>query len=285
MSAELDPLLDVEPTPTDALGEPAPGALGAPTRSWAQLRGARLWPAVTLLLGLSLWAQLFGVGALAELQFDSPRQHALLAYLVPLLALGAGVRLRMAMLLLTFFPVLALPGLLMLPDAERLMLAEGLSMVRLSASLALYLAIASAGADVARLAEHAQPLEPSAEAVTLDYRRFVLARIGVLIVLFIVPLYAISQDAEIAAALLTHYRDKPEVAQTFLGLMHFFAWSVAAYMMVMMPALNLEYDQRRLERELAAWSARLARGLIMRRLALWIVLGALGLGLLGALAR
>lgn len=257
----------------------------ASAQGWELLRSSRLWPAATIALGVSLWAQLFLIGIWAEGQFDVVRTHALLAYFIPLSLLFVGVKLRMAMVLLTFFPVLLLPGLVMLPAPERLMLAEGLSMVRLSASLALYLAVASAGADVVRQPEEAEALDPqSLNASTLDYKRFILARIGVLIVLFLVPAYAIFQDPEVGAALATHYSEKPEVAQTFLGLMHFFAWSVAAYMMVLMPALNLEYDQRRLNRQLKSTLQELSARTIGKRVILWLCLGGLAFGLLAMLS-
>lgn len=251
-----------------------------PNKGWALLRSARLWPAATLTLGVSVWAQLFLMGFVAESQLGQVRFHAILAYMLPLGMLFLGVKLRMAMILLTFMPVLLLPGLVMLPEPERLLLSEGLSMIRLSASLALYLAVAAAGADIIKQPEEAEPLTPAQRsaddrASVMDYRSFVLSRIGVLIVLFIVPAYAIFQDPEVGQALATHYRDKPQVAQTFLALMHFFAWSVAAYMMVLMPALNLEYDQRRLNRTLRETAEALSRGSIAKRVGL--VVGVVGL--------
>ena len=43
-------------------------------------------------------------------------------------------------------------------------------------------------------------------------------------------------------------------ARTFLGLVHFFMWAVAAYMMVLVPAMNIEYDRRRFYKEsVASW--------------------------------
>ncbi|MEM1350691.1 MAG: hypothetical protein AAGI01_19165 [Myxococcota bacterium] len=223
------------------------------------LTGAKWWPVATFVLGVSLWAQLFGVGLWTELQFSVPRPHALFFYVVPVGLLAAGIASRIPVLLMLLMPVGLLPGLLMLPGPEQQLLVEGWSMVRMGATLSLYLALASAGADVVRLPDEIQHEELD-EVDVLDLRRFVWWRVGVLVVLFFVPAYGVYQDPQIARALSRNYAAAPESAQAFLSLLHFFAWSVAAYMMVLVPALNLEYDQRRLSRSLdearASWSKR-----------------------------
>lgn len=243
--------------------------------SWSALRSSKLWPVATIALGLGLWLQLFAMPMLSELQFEQGRLHAILAYMVPLGLLFVGVYFRMAMVLLTFVPVCLLPGLVMLPEPERLMLSEGLSMIRLGASLSLFLAIASAGSDLTRRDEQIELLDADqGQMARMDYHRFILVRIGVLMILFVVPAYAIFQDPTIAQSLSTHYQNKPQLARTFLGLMHFFAWSVATYMMVLMPALNIEYDQRSLNRELKEIGERLTRRHLLKRVVLWFAIAA-----------
>ncbi len=245
-------------------------------------RVARLWPLATLMLGAALWAQLFGVAARVELSFEPMRLHALMAYLLPLGMIAFAVATRIAVLLLALAPLCLIPGLMLMAEPEQRLLTEGLSMLRLGASLALYLAVASAGAQVARLPARLVSLgRAEAPGAHEDlYRRFVLARIGVMVILFVVPAYGVFQDPEIAAALAQHYGESAAAARTFLGLLHFFVWIVAAYMMVMTPALNLEYDQRALKRALDAQARALTRRAIVRRVGVWVTLGLIAAGAL-----
>jgi len=230
----------------------------APALQLQALTGAKWWPAATFVLGVSLWAQIFGVGVWTELQFSAPRMHALFFYMVPVGVLIAGISTRVPVFLMLLMPAGLLPGLLMLPGPEQQLLMEGWSMVRIGATLSLYLALASAGADVVRLPDEIRE-EHLDETDVLDLRRFVWSRVGVLVVLFLIPAYGVYQDPRIASALSANYASAPESARAFLSLLHFFAWSVAAYMMVLVPALNLEYDQRRLSRSLDEARASLSR--------------------------
>ena len=251
---------------------------------WSELMASKLWPVAVLVLGGSLWAQLFGLGLVAEGQFDQPRLSALVAYLIPLFLLVAGVWSRAPVILLTLFMVGSLPGLLFLPDQEKLLLGEGSSMLRIGLTLALFLAIASAGSgeDVGSDVPH-EPLangEGSDAQETWVMQRFVMARIGVLAVLFALPAYSVFQDPEVASSLSKFYPDAPHVARTFLGLIHFFVWSVAAYMMVLVPSLNMEYDHRRLARKLGEQYRELTRKRIGLRVLAWVGVSA---GMIGVM--
>ncbi|MEC9442207.1 MAG: hypothetical protein VYE40_13970 [Myxococcota bacterium] len=259
----------------------------APQRSsleWSELMASKLWPVAVLVLGASLWAQLFGLGLVAEGQFEQPRLGALIAYLIPLFLLVAGVWSRAPVILLTLFMVGSLPGLLFLPDQEKLLLGEGSSMLRIGLTLALFLAIASAGSgeDVGSDVPH-EPLvggEGSDAQETWVMQRFVMARIGVLAVLFALPAYAVFQDPEVASSLSKFYPEAPHVARTFMGLIHFFIWSVAAYMMVLVPSLNMEYDHRRLARRLGDQYRELSRKRLGIRVLAWVGVSACMIGVM-----
>ena len=123
-------------------------------------------------------------------------------------------------------------------------------MLRVGGAFALFLAIASAGSgselDTGDIAEDSR----EQNQVDEELRRFVLARLLVLVMLWCVPAYAVYLDPEIAGHIMDNYGDSTHVGQVFLGVVHFFIWSVGAYMMVLVPALNVEYDRRRLKREL-----------------------------------
>lgn len=245
-----------------ATREPAPEPERPPATSWDALRVSKLWPGVTSFLGVSLWAQLELMALLSELRFSDVRPLVVLAYVLPLALLGAGVWTRRAGLLLMGVLVALVPGLALMPEPDQALLREWSALLRVGASLLLYVAVASAGSGPSREAAAPTPLPPEADetpAMAQDHR-FIAARLLVLAIMLLAPLYGIFADARIAAALATHYRESAEVARTFLSLTHFFAWSVVAYMMVLTPTLNLEYDRRRLERQLrersAAWTAR-----------------------------
>lgn len=246
--------------------------------SWSELMASKAWPLAVGVIGVSLWAQLFWVGLMAEGQFTQPRFSAMVCYLLPLMILGAGILARAPVILLALFTVGSLPGLVLLPDQEKLLLAEGFSMLRIGATLALYLAVASAGsaADVGTPVE-VEPLPEDERLLHSDpgiIQRFVLARIGVLAILFALPAYAVFQDPVVALALSRHYGAAPEAARTFLGLIHFFIWSVAVYMMVLVPSLNLEYDYRRLGRRLSEQHSALTRPKIATRVGIWLAVSA-----------
>ncbi len=252
--------------------------------NWDAFKGGRLWPLAVGLLGGSVWAQLFLLGLIAEGQFASPRPIALLAYLLPLGILAVGIWSRASVLLLAVFMVGCMPGVVLLPGPERLLLLEGTSLVRIGLNVALYLAIASAGSgeesgEVVAFEHHEAQARGDEGTPIWSLQRFVWSRIGILLVLFALPAYAIFEDPAVTQALNRNYGGAPEVAQTFLGLVHLFVWSVAAYMMVFVPSLNIEYDHRRLLRTLRQTYQDATRRRIGIRIAAWSV----GTGILAAL--
>ncbi len=213
-----------------------------------------LWSVATLVLGGVLWVQLFWLGLSAEVQFAVPRPWALIAYLLPLAMLAAGVVSRAPVLLLTLFAGSLLPGLVLLAEPERMMLMEGGSLFRVGVSFALFLAIASAGSGSELSHGQVEALDETQASSDVGLQRFVLARLVVLVLLWCIPAYGVYLDPDISRAISINYGDSSGVGQVFLGVVHFFIWSVGAYMMVLVPALNVEYDRRRLGRELRQYA-------------------------------
>ena len=255
--------------------------------SWR--RDGPLYTAAIWALGAAFWAQLFWIAMLAEARFEVPRPWAFLGYLLPLGVLTAGALSRSPPLLLTLFAGSMLPGLVMLAEPERMLLMEGSSLLRIGAVFALYLAVASAGSGE----DHAEPprgealkgtsFAPARAEEEQRLRRFVLARLAALGVLWAVPAYGVYLDPSLATLLSTHYGEAARIGQVFLGVVHFFIWSVAAYMMVLVPSLNVEYDKRRLARALGALvTTQSIKRSAIKALA-YIALGAVGVAALLAL--
>lgn len=239
---------------------------------WGELRSGPLWGAAALVLGVTLWAQLFWIGLGAEVQFDVPRPWAFIAYLMPLAMLAAGVWSRAPVILLTLFAGSFLPGLVLLAEPEQMLLMEGWSMLRVGACFALFLALVSAGSgEELEVGEVVAPQGISTQEVDHELRRFVAARLGVLLVLWCVPAYGVYLDPEIASMISVNYEDASDVGRVFLGVVHFFIWSVAAYMMVLVPSLNVEYDRRRMRRELKAFGKGLTHKKSWIRIGLYLL--------------
>ncbi len=254
------------------------------TGGWVELRGGPLWSAAVLVLGATLWAQLFWIGLVAEAQFDVPRPWAFLAYLLPLSMLAAGVWSRAPVILLTLFAGSFLPGLVLLAEPEQMLLMEGWSMVRIGACMALFLAIASAGSgQELEMGEVVEQRGVGQGDVDHELRRFVAARLGVLGVLWCVPAYGVYLDPEIASMISVNFEEAANVGRVFLGVVHFFIWSVAAYMMVLVPSLNVEYDRRRMRRELKAFSKGLSHKKSWIRIGAYVLVSVLCVALIWGL--
>jgi phage shock protein PspC (stress-responsive transcriptional regulator) len=203
------------------------------------------WQLVTIGLGLSVWLQLFSAPLLRELSAADGALVVASAYLLPLLALWTSTVWRSAPVSLGAVPTSLLPGLALMPPLERLMFNDGVTLLRVGLSLLLYLAASSAG-----LMADPEPGESKAAQEVhegnSDYLRVVYARAAVMVLVFVIPAYGVYGEMGVAAALSQGYGERPEVARTFIGMALFFSWSVLAYMLVMLPVLNLEYDYKQL---------------------------------------
>jgi hypothetical protein len=240
-------------------------------------RQSAAWQLVTGALGISLWVQLFGAALGAQFGAPASQVGALLAYLLPLVTLALGAMWRNASVALFAVPISFLPGITLMPPLERLLLNDGLAMLRVGASLLLYMAAASAGLMADPVPGESQPANDLREGGA-EYMRVVYGRAVALLVIFIAPAYAVYADPAIAALLSERYGGSPQVARAFIGMLHFFAWSVLAYMLVLLPVLNLEYDYK----QLVLWTRdaprQWTRAACGRRAGLWSLASLLAIG-------
>lgn len=225
---------------------------------------ASFGPAVAVILGVSVWAQLASFTLRDEIAVD-PGPLRVLAFLIPFIALVAGVWFRSAIALLALFPMALLPPLFLTPDGAAASFADPWSAARVCASFALYLALVSAwlgAVDVSPKIRRGQARQRGGE----EYRRHVYTRLVPLLLWWAVPTYAIFWDPAIVGTISQSYGDDARVAQLFLSTLVFFGWCVIGYMSFIVPSLNLEYDRRRIERKAVALVNTTDRSTITRRL-------------------
>ncbi len=195
-------------------------------------------------LGASLWLQLGVPGLAAEIRFPSPRPWMLILYILPLVALSFAVINRHTALTLLVFPVSLLPAVVGLPEVERAMLRDWLAVLRIGGTVAVYLAVASAWLASKDASDESAPVGTEYEHGR-HYRRYVFSRLVPMLLVLVVPLYAVLFDPVIVSTIEQNHPGSEDVAQTFLSLLIFFFWAVVAYTHFLVPALNLEYDRRK----------------------------------------
>lgn len=205
--------------------------------------------AIVAVVGLALWAQLILQGLATEVGLDQPSPVLLAAYVAPPIILIAGTYLHSLPVLLIVAPLSLLPAVALLPEAEKSIFFTPWSMGRIAATLALYLALASAWATSSRLARPLGRAEVSTDDTTvLAYRNHILGRVAPFLLLWLVPTYAIYFDPAVAGTFLQSFGPDATVAQVFVSTVLFLLWAILAYTSFIVPALNLEYDRRRLIR-------------------------------------
>jgi hypothetical protein len=210
-----------------------------------------LWTLMVVVLGLSLWAQIFLVPLLEELRFADHSAGVTLAYALPLAALLVGAFLRAAPLTLLAFTVCFIPGILLLPERSVIELEQTASMVRIGVTLAAFLGAAAASAAARETIGEVEFGESNPrQTVEGIFPFYFTIRAALLFGLLLLTQYAVFYDPAIAAKISEHYVERPEGARIFIGLLAFFAWCVAAYTMFFVPMMNLEYDVRRLSRSI-----------------------------------
>lgn len=212
-------------------------------------RATSFGPVVAVVLGLSLWVQLASF-AFGDQAGPGGTPLRLLAFVLPLFALGAGVWFRSAAALLALFPMSLVPPLLIVPEGLGASFGDPASAATVCASMALYLALVSSWLTGAEFEG-----EPSVDGEARDrraahYRRAIYPRILPLVLWWAVPTYAIFWDGAVVGTIARNFGEGAPVAQLFLSMVIFFAWCVVAYMYFIVPSLNLEYDRRRIEREI-----------------------------------
>jgi hypothetical protein len=217
-----------------------------------------LWRGVAIVLGISLWAQLYWYPLATE--FLSERAGGLFvgAYLLPLLVLFVAVIFRHAAGYLFFVPSSLVPGLVLLPQQDVGSLLEPYRLVFASGTLlGFILAGALAGRpDTGRPVSDEELEDEPVEQIEGIYRHYFLIRFVILLALFGVLVGSVFFDPTMVQAIVANHEDGEVAARIFLAVFGFFTWCVLAYAMFFRPAANIAYDVRKLRRQIHA----LARG-------------------------
>lgn len=210
---------------------------------------ASLGPVVAVVLGISLWVQLASFAFQEQLgpEGTPPR---IIAFVLPFAALVGGIWFRNAVALLALFPMSLVPPLLLVPEGVGPGFTDPASAATICASMALYLSLVSAWLTGAEFDSHPVTDGEVEDRRAAEYRRAVYPRILPLVLWWAVPTYAIFWDGAVVGTIVGNFGDGAAIAQLFLSMLLFFGWCVVAYMYFIVPALNLEYDRRRIEREI-----------------------------------
>ncbi len=244
------------------------------------------WMAVP---GLAIWAQLFLGAALAELNYADTRLLFLAAYFLPLIVMAAGYWLgRIGWLQIGFLASL-LPAFWVLPVEDQPAMDEPLAVVWLCGLVVLYLVMGTdlfAGESIASdEIEHERiEIAASEDAGHRERRKYVaellanhqqhfISRFVVSLWLFAVITYAVFFDAGIQALIGEFFEGSEQIAVSFLAVSMFFVWCMVVYMMIVVPAMNLEYDQRRLQLSTAAMAQTKVRRIANLRVFVFVLLG------------
>ncbi|MFW5967199.1 MAG: hypothetical protein ACOCV2_06755 [Persicimonas sp.] len=248
---------------------------------WPARRSA--WTLVVALLGLSLWAQLFALPLYQEFGFADASGAVIFAYIAPLLAWAAGAIWRNSAVVMLVFPLAVIPGIFALPEPSVAQLEQLGGMARIGVTLLAYVAVAAVSFGGASTGPSERSDERDARRVDGLYPFYFGVRALILLVLLVVTQYAAFYDPTIAEAVAEHYSKRPEAATSFIGLFIFFAWCVAAYTTFVVPLMNVEYDVRRLHRDIGELvdGGRRARFL---RIGAWTVVAGAALVILGLVA-
>lgn len=233
-----------------------------------------------LVPGLAIWAQLFLGAAIAEWHFADTRLVYLAVYCLPLFVLNAGYWSRRVVVLQVGFLASLLPGFLILPVADRVGFESPLAVLWLCVLVTIYLVLGTDRFVLEALDEEQEEAEKQGEGdghaavLSAGYRRYFAVRLGVALWLFAVITYAVFFDVGIQGYVGEYFAGGESVAVSFLAVSMFFVWCMVVYMMILVPAMNLEYDQRRLQHAIAAMSEGKARRAGWLRVLMWTLLSA-----------
>lgn len=239
------------------------------------------WMAVP---GLAIWAQLFLGAALGELAYADTRLMYLAAYILPLIVMAAGYWLgRIGWLQIGFMASL-LPAFLVLPVEDQPGMDEPLAVIWLCGLVVLYLVMGMDWFAVESMPaediEH-ESIETAASGgerrkyvATLmsNHQQHFISRFVISLWLFGVITYAVFFDTGNQASIGEFFEGGEQVTVSFLAISMFFVWCMVVYMMIVVPTINLEYDQRRLELSTAALAQTKVRRLAGLRIFVLVLL-------------
>ncbi len=237
--------------------------------------------------GIAIWAQLFLGAALAELNYVDTRMLFLAAYFLPLIVMAVGFWIGRTGWLQIGFVGSLLPAFLVLPKEDHLALDDPLAVLWLCGLVGLYLVMGTDWFSGARLesdeVEHESlasvGLEEGANggrrpvaAMFSGHQQHFVSRFVVSLWLFCVITYAVFFDTGIQATIRAAFGGSEQIAVSFLAVSMFFVWCMVVYMMIVVPAMNLEYDQRRLQLSTVAMAQTRVRRLAGLRIFVLVLL-------------
>ncbi len=211
------------------------------------------WSLVAGVLGISLWAQLFWFPFATEFLAETTGLLYVGLYVLPVIVLAGSLATGSSAGLLFGVPVATLPGLVIVPEQDAAALLQVHRGIFIAGTAIAYLGAAA-------VATRADEMAPS-ERVALEqdeperleglYRYYVSIRLVILVGLFAVLVGAVVFDPSIRQLVVEHHGDEGGAsAQIFIAVLGFFTWCVVAYTMFFLPLANVEYDLRRLSRQI-----------------------------------
>lgn len=212
---------------------------------------------------MSVWAQLCAPTVFAA---ANPSPWIVFTAFVPLLVGAISMAQRSGAGCLLLFPVSILPALAGMPEVARAALFTPFAMLRLTLALALYLAATGAWLSGTQTVFGGNTVDQGGKEAGHTYKWFVVSRGLVLLVLLIVPIWAVYLDGTIVATIAMNHPGGENVAQTFIAMIMFFVWSVVAYTHFVVPLLNLEYDRRKIRRKALDTVKNTSLPVVMKRL-------------------
>ncbi len=258
-----------------------------------------VWSVLLPLLGVNLWALVCLLPLQLEWLVEDTRGLVMVAYLLPLVFLAAGMALRWSGMLVLLFPSSFVPIYLVLPQADQAVHEGASGWLSLAASMVMYVCVAAAwlgrrepralwgGArsgpqrrDGRELVCEPSPVPPLRYHLWWPYKVHFPARWVFLLLLGVVPLYGVNFSEGVSDRYVSGFGAQADQAQVMATLIFLFTWMVVAYLFFFSPGLHLELEQRELDVALQRYEDRAVRGPAARRYAL---LGAGGLALLGLL--
>lgn len=240
-----------------------------------------LWRLGAALLGASLWLQLFWHPLATEFLSGEAGLVYVGMYMLPTLAMFVALIVDEPAGYLFFVPGSFVPGMVLLPEQDASALLQLHRALFVVGTLLSFLFAASLAARGGRAeVERSEPLEESTRQIEGVYRHYTTIRLAILVVLFAVLVGAGLFDPSVTGAIVEHHGEGKLSAQIFIVVFGFFVWCALAYTSFFLPAANLEYDIRRLSREIDGLAEDASA--IRWRLGLVVAAGGSALGLIFA---
>jgi len=210
-----------------------------------------LWRLGVMVLGASLWLQMFWNPLATAFLSGEAGLIYVGVYMLPTLALFVALIVDQPAGYLFFVPGSFVPGMVLLPEPDATALLQLHRTLFVVGTLLIYLFTASLVARGGRTASgRVESLEGATRQIEGVYRHYTTLRLAILVVLFGVLVGAGLFDASVTSAIAEHHGEAKLSAQIFIVVFGFFVWCAIAYTTFFIPAANLEYDIRRLSREI-----------------------------------